>query len=441
MTKTVKRSRDLKIAILGLIKSENIGEQFIARSLEYLIKTEAEKIDPDIDIEFTEVDLLGRNDEIIECTGSYKKRVLNYYNYSEKGIRTEKVFLKLKDIVKKSDSRFVKNTVSRFRNVMYNHGMNYRKRMEAFLEDRMKGVSFIVVDGAGLLEYDWNEYHWPLLLVSEYAEKHGIDVVYNAIGRAGDFNEADYMSRILKKALRSPRVKYVSARDSVETVQAVAGPDKKVKLLADAAFWMKETYGISQKEDAEKIGIGIIRGNALTGYGVKFGTGKWVELFVSIARELENRGYRYEFFTNGLPGDWKLGRRILKAMELPDEYLVERPLTDTELCDTISGYRAIVTCRMHSSIAAFTLKIPSVILSWNDKVDKLMQMIGYPDRVIGIDDFNGPFIVDRMEKALSEGVSDENLNIMKSKALESVDDYIDLIVNLNKTENEEITEG
>ena len=46
-----------------------------------------------------------------------------------------------------------------------------------------------------------------------------------------------------------------------------------------------------------------------------------------------------------------------------------------------------------------------------------------------------------MEKALSEGVSDENLNIMKSKALESVDDYIDLIVNLNKTENEEITEG
>ena len=89
MTKTVKRSRDLKIAILGLIKSENIGEQFIARSLEYLIKTEAEKIDPDIDIEFTEVDLLGRNDEIVECTGSYKKRVLNYYNYSEKGIRTE----------------------------------------------------------------------------------------------------------------------------------------------------------------------------------------------------------------------------------------------------------------------------------------------------------------------------------------------------------------
>ena len=425
----------MKIAILGLVKSENIGEQFIARSLEYLIRTEAEKIDPDIKIDFTEVDLLGRNDEIIECTGSYKKRVLNYYNYSEKGIRTEKVFLKLKDMVKKSDSRLFKNTVSRIRNVIYNHGMNYRKRMEAFFEDRLKGTDFIVVDGAGLLEYDWNEYHWPLLLVSEYAEKHGIDVVYNAIGRAGEFHEEDYLSGVLKRALQSERVKYVSARDSVETVQLCAGPDKKVKLLADAAFWMKETYGTEREENAEKIGIGIIRGNSLTGYGVEFGTKEWVDLFAGIADELKERGYEFEFFTNGLPGDWKLGRRILKKMKLPDEYLVERPLTDTELYSTIAGYKALITCRMHSSIAAFTLKIPSVILSWNDKVDKLMAMIGYPDRVVGLSDFNGKFIVDRMEKAISEGVSDENLNVMKSKALESVDDYIDLIVNAqNKAE-------
>ena len=418
----------MKIAICGLIKSENIGEQFIARSLEYLIRTEAEKIKPGIDIEFTEVDLLGRNDEIIECTGKYKKRVLNYYHYSERGINTERVFLKLKDMVKNSDSLFVRNALSRMRHMIWSHGMNYRKRMEEFFEDRLAGVDFIVVDGAGLLEYDWNEYHWPLFLISRYAEKHGVDVVYNAIGRAGHFDERDFLSTILKRALQSDRVKYVSARDSVETVQLCAGESKEVKLLADAAFWMKETYGIGQKEDADKIGIGIIRGNALTGYGVEFGTARWVELFCDIARELDKRGYKYEFFTNGLPGDWKLGRKVLKTLELPDEYLVERPLTDIELCDTISGYKALITCRMHSSIAAFTLGIPSVIMSWNDKVDKLMEMIGYPDRVIKLENFNGPFIVDKMEKALEEGVSEDKVGVLKDKALESVDDYIDLII-------------
>lgn len=426
----------MRIAILGLIKSENIGEQFIARSLEYLIKTEAEKRKPGIDIEFTEVDLLGRNDEIIECTGKYRKRVLNYYNYSEKGINTERVFLKLKDIVKNSNSRFVKNSISRLRHVIWTHGMNYRKRMESFFEERLEGVDFIVVDGAGLLEYDWNEYHWPLYLVSQYAEKHGVDVVYNAIGRAGRFDEGDFLSTILKKALQSESVKYVSARDSVETVQACAGDSKQVKLLADAAFFMKETYGISRKEDSEKIGIGIIRGNALTGYGVEFGTKQWVDLFIGIARELEKRGYEYEFFTNGLPGDQKLGRRVLKEMELPDEYLVERPLTDTELYDTIAGYKAIVTCRMHSSIAAFTLGIPSVIMSWNDKVDKLMAMIGYPERVIAIENFNGPFIVDQMEKAIEEGVDEAKVEVMRDKALESVDDYIDLIIETDNKKTE-----
>ena len=416
----------MKIAILGLIKSENIGEQFIARSLEYLIETELHKLDPDIPVEFTEVDLLGRNDVIIEETDTYKKRVLNYYNYSEKGLFTERVFLKLKRMVKESDSQLVKNLLSRVRHFMYNHCRNYRKRMEAFFNMKLEGTDFIVVDGAGLLEYSYNEYHWPLMLVSEYAERHGLSIVYNAIGRAGEFSEKDFLSRVLKRALQSKAVKYVSARDSLETVQICAG-DKPVKLLADAAFWMKETYGEEARPVPKKIGIGVIRGNALTGYGVKFGTKEWANLFVDIATTLRERGYDFEFFTNGLPGDIKLGKRVLRQMELPDEYLVTRPLLDTELYDTISGYEALITCRMHSSIAAFTLRIPSVIMSWNDKVDKLMEIIGYPERAISLKNFNGPFIVDAMEKALEEGVEQEKLDRIKAMALESVDDYIELI--------------
>src|SRR5699024_6489305 len=103
-----------------------------------------------------------------------------------------------------------------------------------------------------------------------------------------------------------------------------------------------------------------------------FDANDWVELFVNIAKLLEAKGYQYEFFTNGLNVDILLGKKILKAMNLPDEYLVERPDDAEVLCDTINGYKGIITCRMHSSIDAFTMGIPSVILSWNDKVEKLM---------------------------------------------------------------------
>jgi polysaccharide pyruvyl transferase WcaK-like protein len=119
----------------------------------------------------------------------------------------------------------------------------------------------------------------------------------------------------------------------------------------------------------------------------------------------------------------------LKKLELDESYLVERPIDDDVLVETINGYQSIITCRMHSSIAAFTLDVPSVILSWNDKVEKLMEIIGYPERAIKQPQFTAQYIVDSMEKAAKQGIDDTLLNAMKSKARQSVRDYIDLILN------------
>ena len=418
----------MKIAICGLVKSENIGELFIARSLEYIIEEQCKKAISDVEIQFSEVDLLGRNDTVVEATGSYEKRLLNYYNYSKKGIRTEKIFLYLKKKAQKTKSKAIQNCISRIRHMIWKRGRNYRKRLGGYFEERLEGTDFIVIDGAGLLEYSYNEYHWSLLLISEYAEKNGIDVVYNAIGRAGAFDERDFGSKVLKRALQSPSVKYISARDNPQAVQVCAGGKHEVKLLADAAFWMKETYKLDTTIKRTKIGIGLIRGNSLQGYGVDFGTDQWVKLFVGISKCLQERGYEFEFFTNGLPADTKLGKKVLRKCKLPESYLVKRPLGDLELCNTINNYDAIITCRMHSSIAAFTMNVPSIILSWNDKVEKLMEIIGYPERAIKQKDFEAEYIVDCMEKAREEGIDEKKLLVMKEKARESVQDYLDLIV-------------
>lgn len=423
-----KSKKKLKIAMCGLVKSENLGEMFIARSLEYLIVDGAKQIDPDIEIEYVEVDLLGRNDEIFEIEDPRERRLRNYYNYSEKGRFTERVFLYLQRQGRNIKSKLAQNLISRSRHLMWSVGGNYRKRLASYFDMKLKDVDYIVIDGAGLLEYSYNEYHWSLLLISEYAEKHGLEVVYNAIGRAGAFDERDFGSKILKRALRSPAVKYVSARDNVEAVQACARPDAEVKLLADSAFWMKEAYGIDTSVERKKIGIGLIRGNSLQGYGVPFGVKQWTALFAGIAAVLDERGYEYEFFTNGLPGDITLGMRVLERLGLPSSYLVQRPVDDEVLVDTINGYRALITCRMHSSIAAFTMGVPSVILSWNDKVEKLMEIIGYPERAIKRQYFRARYIVDAMEKAMEEGISDERLGAMKDKAKESVNDYLPRII-------------
>lgn len=420
---------DIRIAICGLIKSENIGEQFIARSLEYLIGTECREKRPDLNIKFREVDLLGRNDSEIEyLPGKISRMAANYEGFKTSDYMTTIKMEQLRLQAETSDSYLVRNTIYKRRNAMWNHSPNYRKRLENYFAKRLKDADFIVVDGAGLLEYSYNEYAWSLLLISEYAEKHHLPVVYNAIGRAGDYDPKDFRSSILHKALRSPSVKYVSARDSLETVQDCVGTKHKVKLLADAAFWMKETYHIDPPQDRQKVGIGLIRGNSLLGYGVDFDNEAWFQLFADIANCLEERGYDYEFFTNGLPGDIELGLNVLKLMGLPTTKMVVRPVSDIELYNTISQYKGLITCRMHSSIAAFTQRIPSVILSWNDKVEKLMDNIGYPNRAIPNTKFSADYIVDRFEEALHEGVSQDHVDTMKRLAQESVDDYRDLIL-------------
>lgn len=418
----------MKIAICGLVKSENLGEMFIARSLEHLIADGIGQAAPGTQIEFVEVDLLGRNDTIFEIPDARERRLRNYYQYSEKGQLTEKLFLDLQRRGRSAKSKAAQNAISRARHLIWKYGRNYRKRLASYFDLKLEGVDYIVIDGAGLLEYSYNEYHWSLLLISEYAERHGLEVVYNAIGRAGAFDERDFGSTILKRAIRSSAVKYVSARDNVHEVQACAGPGHKVKLLADSAFWMKEAYEIDTSVERTKIGIGLIRGNSLQGYGVAFGSKEWTALFAGIATELRARGYDFEFFTNGLPGDVTLGKRVLKKLRLPDSYLVERPVDDVVLVDTINSYRAIITCRMHSSIAAFTMGVPSVILSWNDKVEKLMEIIGYPERAVKQKDFRPDYIVDLMEKSLSEGIDPALLSAMKDKAKESVSDYLPLIL-------------
>ena len=90
-----------------------------------------------------------------------------------------------------------------------------------------------------------------------------------------------------------------------------AGGKHEVKLLADAAFWMKEAYEISIPiVERKKIGIGLIRGNSLQGYGVNFVSKQWIKLIcrnskMSFRREVMNMN----FSQMGLPADTKLGKK------------------------------------------------------------------------------------------------------------------------------------
>lgn len=302
----------MKIAICGLLTSENLGEWFIADSLKYLIETEyyekcrgitENKLDQTQEIEFVYVDILANNDDVVSSDNAIKRRINNCYKYKISGLPAEMFDIVIKKVTKKVGL----NALHRVRHFIWNHAYNFRPRFSLYYESKFSDVDLIVIDGAGLLEYSANEYYEPLNLISKYGKEHNIPIVYNAIGHSGEFDPEDFRCRVLMNAMQSSVVSYVSARDSADVVQQCAGNKNKVKLLADAAFWCKETYGITKQSRQKVVGIGLIRGNSLQRYNIDFGQEEWISTFTNIAKELTKRGYEYFFFTNGMPADYRVG--------------------------------------------------------------------------------------------------------------------------------------
>ena len=373
----------MKIAVCGFMLSDNLGDNFISVSISYLLRKELKSKYNITDVQFVEADLFARDRFLTEALSNRRK--VDGLAYSRDLSKAEDISYCLHKVMIQTAKKLgCANAAHKMQHKLWQKSYNCRPRHEKYFREKFEGAAAVMIAGGGLLEYLYNEYQEMLNLIREVAEDMGIPVIYNAIGCVGACNLNDFRCTIMKKALDADCVKYVSARDSVETVQQYVGDKFQVKHVADAAVWAKEAYGITVPENRTKIGIGLIRGNSLLGYQVAFGEEDWITLYSNILSELEKRGYEYELFCNGFADDYEMGKKILSRMGKDMSLLVDRPTDPKVLLNTIAQYKALITCRMHSCIAAYSMGIPAIVMSWNDKVDKFMRFIGYPERAVRV---------------------------------------------------------
>lgn len=426
----------MKIAICGLVKSANLGEEIIAKSLCWII-SDTMKSRGLKDPEFVFVDIQATKDNTFSCRNLLESRLKNLYGYKLSGIPAELLYFCLKKAAMACGNSEIKNAILKIRHFIWLNSINLGKRHWKYFSNKFLNVDLIVIDGAGLLEYSYNAYQETLGMITRYADEFKIPVVFNAIGKAGEFDKKDYRCRILMNAFRRDCVEYISARDSREIVQECAGDKINVELLADAAFCSGHAFHINKDENSEFIGIGLIRGNAFLSYQKGALMEKDViALFVGIAKVLDRKKIRYKFFTNGAYEDYQLGLKVVACLGADSSILIHRPVSAEKLMETIGKFSCLITCRMHSSIAAFALGIPSVVLSWNNKINQYMQHIGYPDRVITGKELIPELIVDRMLDAMKQGIDLEKRERMMRLAMESVQGYAELLEKLSSAKDE-----
>lgn len=274
-------------------------------------------------------------------------------------------------------------------------------------------ADLIIFAGGGIIKYKYEHFHVYIPSILECAEKNNIPVYFNGVGIEGYDNNNENCQR-LKIALNYSCVKGISVRDDLDTLRTkyLESSDIMTCKVTDPAIFTNEVYGISKNVTSNTIGIGIARSKIFADNEIpEIDKDTQLLMLASLIKNIEDMGYKWKLFVNGLDSDYKFALEVLSYIGKEaesKEYLAPRPIESRELVETIASFKAIVAYRMHANIIAYSLGIPSIGLVWNDKLKFWGERIGYPERFLTKEQFNGKEITDCLKKSIDQGIRKQN---------------------------------
>lgn len=277
---------------------------------------------------------------------------------------------------------------------------------------KLETCDLLIFCGGGLIKFHKQNFYLFLDHILEYSDKHHIPVLMNAQGIEG-YDENDFRSEILKKAINRNCVKYISTRDDYEMLKNcyIENPEIDIRRVCDPAFWLKETYGVERYHcDTKCVGINVIRANIFGEYTQKISKEELGSLYYGLIKRLHEDGYRVELFSNGVEEDTEFGKWLLKKYPmLEDAYGVKvvYTLSTKEFVEMLAKYDRFLSVRLHASIVGCMLGIPNVGLVWNRKQLLFGKQIGLEKNYITRDEFNSDYIYQMLMNA-KPYVMDEN---------------------------------
>lgn len=382
----------MKIVLISLCMSHNLGEHLVIKCSEYLFK----QVAPEEQFQFIECDLYGR----VQRTAKFYTAVQNNaFGCSRNPSRLDKM---IRRVVQKG-KRMARGTArDLFARLEWNTDPNYAPRLRSYYRNILRSADLVVFAGGGIIEYSYNSYQDAIELIVRESRRAGIPVVFCAVGLVGECDPKSYRFKTMQRALLSDNVKLITVRDHVDLINThYLHGIKTAHLVADTAVWASEAFGITAKPHPV-IGVGLVRENAFESYNRPIPYANLVEMYRAMLSELTARGYHWRLFGNGFENDQEFGEKLLNQLGLDSSLLLPRITECSDLLETIAGFQGIITFRLHSCISAYSMGVPAVVISWNDKVDDFMKTIGFPERAMSGHRANAKEIVDQMELAMSQ---------------------------------------
>ena len=291
-------------------------------------------------------------------------------------------------------------------------------------EKAISQADIVVFGGAPVFNYKYQNFYERTAVTIEIAQKYNKPVIFSAIG-IESYDEKSKKCQRLKSVLNSECVKQITTRDGLERLEKYNENNSfKIGLVSDPAVFSANIFDnyigqevitkkfgfipvktkVIKKGKKKKIGIFVIRANGFVDNHVDFTREQAAELWLKIIDIVKQRGYDYELVTSGHFGDEAFLDYLIRNYNVPLEKCVFNINIPETLFQRMSKYDGVISCRLHPSIISFSMNIPAVSLVWNTKVPSFYKGIGYPDRAIERESFEAEVIVDKLEKAMEEGI-------------------------------------
>lgn len=299
---------------------------------------------------------------------------------------------------------------------------NNYSRLKKYYSMILKEASCVIFAGGGIIECSTNhDYYHHIDLITMLAEKVQIPVYFNAVGMVIDYHHMFGWS-IMRRALNRRCIRSISCRDGQDWINHhIFSGKAKAYPMPCCAVYSADAYEAVKNPESNMIGIGVIRGNVFTSYGKQFTEVEMLELYKKIVEIILMKGWRCCIFTNGYSGDIKFARKLCHELGREDIIVKDCPESSQELVATISQFRGMITARLHSCIVAYSLQIPTIAISWTDKVKDFMTLAGEKDCAIDLSSLNAEEVVSRFEKIMMRSYDNATFSKIRETVIQEIE--------------------
>jgi len=269
--------------------------------------------------------------------------------------------------------------------------------LKAIDEDLIRKSDYIFFAGGGLFGLSYLGFCDYVDRITELAEESNIPVIFSSLG-INNMNATSKNENILKDILKRKCIKSISARENIQAFKRYT--DRfEIELVCDPGVWTKYVYNLNTTDTTDIIGINVVRGGLFKSNYKSWKLKDELEYLYKLRSLLHGSNLKCKFYTNGSSLDNNALRYFVQEYDITDDEVIY-PHTTKDLVETIAGFKAVAAIRMHSSIIAYSFRIPSIALAWNDKIPFFYQSISCPDKALGFSNWDSTIVFKELKSML-----------------------------------------